>query len=60
MTIFNALTLIGKLTDHKIAGLLTGLGLSIVKHAARIHNAKTDVKSTVGEGTSVTIVFREN
>lgn len=35
----------------------TGLGLSIVKHAAKIHKAKIDIKSTVGEGTSITVVF---
>lgn len=37
----------------------TGLGLSIVKHAARIHNAKIEVESIVGEGTTVMIRFAE-
>lgn len=35
----------------------TGLGLSIVKHAAKIHNAKIEVKSLVGEGTTVIVTF---
>lgn len=35
----------------------TGLGLSIVKHAVRIHNAKIEVKSLVGEGTTVIVTF---
>ena len=35
----------------------TGLGLSIVKHAAKIHNAKVDVKSHVGKGTTVIVAF---
>ena len=35
----------------------TGLGLSIVKHAARIHNAQLDLRSTPGEGTTITVRF---
>ena len=35
----------------------TGLGLSIVKHAARLHNAKLEVDSIVGEGTLITVKF---
>ena len=35
----------------------TGLGLSIVKHSAMVHNAKIDLQSTVGKGTSVTVRF---
>lgn len=35
----------------------TGLGLSIVKHAAKIHHAKTEVKSAVGEGTEITVIL---
>ncbi len=31
--------------------------LSIVKHAAKIHNAKVDVKSHVGKGTTVIVTF---
>lgn len=35
----------------------TGLGLSIVKHAAIYHNAEIKVKSELGKGTSITIIF---
>lgn len=35
----------------------TGLGLSIVKHAAKLHNAKIEVDSIVGEGTLITVKF---
>ncbi len=35
----------------------TGLGLSIVKHAAKIHNARIEVKSLIGKGTTVTVTF---
>ena len=34
-----------------------GLGLSIVKHAASFHNANVQLKSTPGEGTSITVTF---
>lgn len=37
----------------------TGLGLSIVKHAAQRLNAGIELDSTVGEGTTVHIVFRQ-
>ncbi len=35
----------------------TGLGLSIVKHTAKLHNAKVEVDSIVGEGTIITVSF---
>lgn len=35
----------------------TGLGLSIVKHAVIIHNARIEVKSLVGNGTTVIVTF---
>ena len=35
----------------------TGLGLSIVKHAAMIHNAKIELESTPGEGTTIRVIF---
>ena len=35
----------------------TGLGLSIVKHAAKIHNAKLELNSVLGSGTTVTVSF---
>ena len=35
----------------------TGLGLSIVKHAAQYHNARLDLKSQPGKGTTITVTF---
>lgn len=35
----------------------TGLGLSIVKHAALIHNAKIELHSFPGEGTTIAVHF---
>ena len=35
----------------------TGLGLSIVKHAARFHQARVELSSTEGKGTTVTVTF---
>ena len=35
----------------------TGLGLAIVKHGAMYHNAKIELESTEGKGTSVTVSF---
>jgi len=35
----------------------TGLGLSIVKHVVEIHNAKIELESEVGKGTSIEIKF---
>jgi len=35
----------------------TGLGLSIVKHGARLHGAEIELKSSVGEGTVIRIIF---
>ena len=35
----------------------TGLGLSIVKHAAQYHNAKLELSSTPGLGTTITVIF---
>ncbi len=37
----------------------TGLGLSLVKHAAMILNARLTLESEVGEGTVVTVFFPE-
>ena len=36
----------------------TGLGLSIVKHAAAYHNASVSLESTEGVGTTVTVQWR--
>ena len=35
----------------------TGLGLSIVNHAAGLHNANIELQSTADEGTTVTVIF---
>lgn len=35
----------------------TGLGLAIVKHAAMFHDAKIELESTLGIGTTVTVRF---
>ncbi len=35
----------------------TGLGLSIVKHAVSYHDAKLNLESTPGKGTTVTVIF---
>ena len=37
----------------------TGLGLSIVKHLAEVNNAEIAVESTLGEGTTFTVKFKE-
>ena len=36
-----------------------GLGLSIVKHAARLMRAQVDMQSTPGQGTRVTVTFAD-
>ena len=43
--------------SHSRASGGTGLGLSIVKHAASYHNAHLELRSTVGEGTTITVRF---
>ena len=35
----------------------TGLGLSIVKHGAQYHNARLELESDPGKGTSISVVF---
>lgn len=56
--IFERFYRIDKSRSKEVGG--TGLGLSIVKHAAKIHNAKIDVDSVSGKGTTITIEFRNN
>lgn len=53
--IFERFYRVDKSHSREIGG--TGLGLSIVKHAAVLQNAKVDVKSKVGEGTTFTVAF---
>ncbi len=45
--------------SHSTSTGQTGLGLSIVKHAARLHNARIELKSEVGKGTRVSVIFDE-
>lgn len=35
----------------------TGLGLAIVKHIVEIHDAKIELDSALGVGTTITVVF---
>ncbi|MFO7296325.1 MAG: ATP-binding protein, partial [Clostridia bacterium] len=35
----------------------TGLGLSIVKHVAMHHNARIELESQPGHGTTIRIIF---
>ena len=35
----------------------TGLGLAIVKHIVALHDAKLDLESEVGKGTTITVTF---
>ncbi len=37
----------------------TGLGLAIVKHAAALYHADISISSKIGEGTEITVTFRE-
>jgi two-component system, OmpR family, phosphate regulon sensor histidine kinase PhoR len=41
--------------SHSAGG--TGLGLSIVKHIAERHRANLEIKSEIGEGTTVSLTF---
>ncbi len=36
----------------------TGLGLSIVKHIALCHNAEINVQSKLGQGTTISVIFK--
>ncbi len=53
--IFERFYRVDKSHSRQIGG--TGLGLSIVKHGAIYHKAKVELKSALGEGTTVRIVF---
>lgn len=56
--IFERFYRIDKSHSKQVGG--TGLGLSIVKHAARLHDAKISLDSTVGKGTKITVRFPKN
>ena len=55
--VFERFDRVDKSQSSQIGG--TRLGLSIVKHGAIYHNAKVEMESTPGRGTSITIVFPE-
>ncbi len=53
--IFERFYRVDKSHSKKVGG--TGLGLSIVKHVCACHNATINVKSIVGKGTTINVVF---
>lgn len=53
--IFERFYRVDKSRSNAVGG--TGLGLSIVKRAAMMHHAGIELKSTPGEGTTVTVLF---
>lgn len=53
--IFERFYRVDKSHSKEVGG--TGLGLSIVKHAAKIHNAKVELHSAVGDGTTITLIL---
>lgn len=55
--IFERFFRVDKSHSREIGG--TGLGLSIVKHAAKVIGAELNVKSEVGKGTTVDVIFAE-
>lgn len=56
--VFERFYCVDKSRSKKLGG--SGLGLSIVKHIARIHNAKITLQSEVGKGTSISVEFMKN
>ena len=53
--IFERFYRVDKSHSKEVGG--TGLGLSIVKHAVKLHNAKLEVDSVVGEATLMVVKF---
>ena len=53
--VFERFYRVDKSHSKEIGG--TGLGLSIVKHGAQYHNARTELKSEPGNGTSISVFF---
>ncbi len=43
-----------------IEKLYTGLGLSIVKHGAMLHQAEVHVESELGKGTKMELIFKND
>lgn len=55
--IFERFYRVDKSRSKELGG--TGLGLAIVKHAARLHNAKIELKSAENKGTVITVTFSD-
>lgn len=53
--IFERFYRVDKSHSKQVGG--TGLGLSIVKHGALYHKAKVEMKSALGQGTQVKVIF---
>lgn len=56
--VFERFFRVDKSHSKEIGG--TGLGLSIVKHAASYHGAKIELKSALGKGTEIKVLFPKN
>ena len=54
--IFERFYRVDKARSKKTGG--TGLGLAIVKHIAEQHEAEIQIHSTLGEGTTISIIFK--
>ena len=55
--VFERFYRVDKSHSKEIGG--TGLGLSIVKHGAALHDARVELESTLGQGTSVRLTFQK-
>ena len=55
--IFERFYRVDKSRSKELGG--TGLGLSIVKHAVRLHDAKIELQSAEGVGTTIMVIFQE-
>ena len=56
--IFERFYRVDKSHSREIGG--TGLGLSIVKHGAIYHDAKIELESELGHGTSISLIFKKS
>ena len=56
--VFERFYRVDKSHSKEIGG--TGLGLSIVKHGALYHDAKVELESELGHGTTIKLIFPKN